>query len=67
MSMIRCPHALHLSADCWKPEYFNRERKDDSEVIGIWLLKGWLKFLTLFQTEKLHSVSKAQSTADYKV
>lgn len=29
MSMIRCPQALHLSADCWKPEYCNRpERRE---------------------------------------
>lgn len=26
MSMIRCPHALHLSADCWKPEYCNKKK-----------------------------------------
>lgn len=27
MSMIRCPQALHLSADCWKPEYCNRQQR----------------------------------------
>lgn len=27
MSMIRCPQALHLSADCWKPEYCNRPER----------------------------------------
>lgn len=59
MSIIRCPHALHLSADCWKPEYFNRQRKDDSDVIGIWFFNGWLKSLTLcfrLSTKQLHCV-----------
>lgn len=27
ISMIRCPQALHLSADCWKPEYCNRQER----------------------------------------
>lgn len=41
MSMIRCPQALHLSADCWKPEYCNTEERLSSEEFQVCQKHYW--------------------------
>lgn len=41
MSMIRCPQALHLSADCWKPEYCNTQERLSSAEFHVCLKYYW--------------------------